>query len=117
MGEGLTRAGRRLAAKSGMAPGAAGRMEQPEMNPFWSEKAWDEAQLKALHPRDLPEVEEEQRLLVSPRMLPTYKADVQEQMRDGGAAKMVKELADVQQGLGLGPLDGGTPARSWLTLS
>ena len=41
-----------------------------DLNPFWSEKAKEEAQLKALRPKDLPEVEEEQGSLVSPGALP-----------------------------------------------
>ena len=49
------------------------------VNPFWSEKAKEEAQLKALRPKDLPEVEEEQGSLVSPGALPVgsiYSAEI-----------------------------------------
>ena len=50
-----------------------------DVNPFWSEKAKEEAQLKALRPKDLPEVEEEQGSLVSPGALPVgsiYHAEI-----------------------------------------
>ena len=50
-----------------------------DVNPFWSEKAKEEAQLKALRPKDLPEVEEEQGSLVSPGALPVgsiYSAEI-----------------------------------------
>ena len=59
------------------------------LNPFWSEKAREEAQLKALRPRDLPEVEEArapQQVITQNHALWQEMKSLKEQVRTGVSA-------------------------------